>query len=97
METEKLIKVPASIRKKMQSAAKHFAAGGDLMAQVDEWFIDRGFDIDQLRSGDGISLEEIEYGIDISDKICFAIEHNGYGRRPETGNLIASTLSGVNE
>lgn len=37
--------------------------------EVDQYFIDNGFDIEELRCGNGRSLEELEYGNDITRKI----------------------------
>lgn len=54
--------IPKYIENKMRQALRHFQAGSDLMAEVNEWFEGRGYDMQQLRDGDGRSLEEIEYG-----------------------------------
>jgi hypothetical protein len=69
------MKVPKYIKRKMHSAANHFSIGGLLMREVDQWFDKQGFDVDQLRSGDGVSLEEIEYGNDITDAFCERLEN----------------------
>ena len=42
----------------------------ELSEEVDQYFIDKGFDIEELRCGNGISLEELEYGNDITDEFC---------------------------
>lgn len=42
----------------------------ELSSEVDQYFIDKGFDIEELRCGNGRSLEELEYGNDITDKFC---------------------------
>lgn len=54
--------VPKYIEDKMRRALRHFQAGSDLMCDVNEWLEARGFDMEKLRDGDGMSLEEIEYG-----------------------------------
>lgn len=41
-----------------------------LSSEVDQYFIDNGYDIEELRCGNGRSLEELEYGNDITDKFC---------------------------
>jgi len=33
----------------------------ELSSEVDQYFIDKGFDIEELRCGNGRSLEELEY------------------------------------
>ena len=42
----------------------------ELSKEVDQYFIQNGFDIDELRCGNGRSLEELEYGNDITDRFC---------------------------
>lgn len=56
------MKVPKYIENKMRRAHRHFQAGSALMDDVNEWLEAHGFDILELRNGDGMSLEEIEYG-----------------------------------
>lgn len=56
------MKVPKCIENKMRRAHRHFQAGSALMDDVNEWFEAHGFDALELRNGDGMSLEEIEYG-----------------------------------
>lgn len=46
----------------------------------DGWFIRNGFEIEELRNGDGCSLEELDYGNDITDKFCDRIESGEFGR-----------------
>ena len=54
--------VPKYIEDKMRRAHRHFQAGSALMDDVNEWLEVHGFDELELRNGDGMSLEEIEYG-----------------------------------
>lgn len=42
----------------------------ELSGEVDQYFIDKGFDIEELRCGNGRSLEELDYGNDITDEFC---------------------------
>lgn len=42
----------------------------ELSCEVDQYFINKSFDIDELRCGNGRSLEELEYGIDITNEFC---------------------------
>ena len=46
----------------MRKANRLFREAADLMATVNVWFEDRGYVMEDLRDGDGRSLEEIEYG-----------------------------------
>ena len=64
------MKIPADIKHKMHMAANHFAKGVKIMKEVDAWFEDKGINSEDIRSGDGFSLEEIEYGNDVTDKFC---------------------------
>ena len=48
----------------------------ELSSEVDQYFIDRGFNIEELRCGNGKSLEELEYGNDITDEFCKHAEDN---------------------
>lgn len=68
------MKIPEYIKRKMHSAAKNFQQGAALMADVDKWFDAHGFPAEVIRSGDGTSLEEIEYGNDVTEVFCARIE-----------------------
>lgn len=48
----------------------------ELSSEVEQYFIDNGFDIDELRCGNGKSLEELEYGNDITEEFCKHAEDN---------------------
>lgn len=63
------MKIPKYVIDDMHRAAHHFAAGGEIMSRVDYWFETNGFNMEQLRNGDGRSLEELEYGNDVTDLI----------------------------
>lgn len=54
--------LPKHIEKKLLTAANHARRMTALMAQVNEWFESKGFSAEDLRSGNGVSLEEFEYG-----------------------------------
>lgn len=66
--------VPKYIVEDMRRAARHFQSGSEIMRRVDAWFEANGFDMDELRCGDGASLEEIEYGNDVTDLIIKRVE-----------------------
>lgn len=68
------MKVPTYIRRKMHRAAKLHAEASKLTRQVDEWFESKGYAAEDLRCGDGLSLEELDYGNDITDVFCKRIE-----------------------
>lgn len=69
------MKVPNHIKQKLHRAAKMFAAASVIMSEVDEYFENKGIRSTQLRSGNGISLEEIEYGNDVTEQFCTWLEN----------------------
>ena len=74
------MKVSKEIQKKMHKILELSIRMRKLSNEVDQYFIDKGFDIDELRSGDGLGLEELEYSNDIIDEFCKYIT-NGYYKR----------------
>lgn len=68
------MRVPDYIRFKMHRLAAIEQEAIVLSKEIDQWFEKKGFDIDKLRSGSGCSLEELEYGVDITDEFCALIE-----------------------
>lgn len=66
--------VPNYIKKRMRKIAKLNAMAAEEMKLVEGWLENKGFDIDELRCGDGCSLEELEYGNDITEEFCEKIE-----------------------
>lgn len=71
-----VIKVPAYIRAKMRRVAELHRQSSALMRDIEAWLETHGVDTseDGLRCGDGCSLEDLEYGIDITDLLCAKIE-----------------------
>lgn len=73
------MKIPKHIKEKMRKIADLHRKGAEISREVDDWFIDHGFDIDNLRCGDGYSLEELDYGNDVTDTLCERIENGEFG------------------
>lgn len=71
-----IIKISKEIQRKMHKIAKFSSKVKELSQEVDQYFIDNGFDIEKLRCGNGISLEKLEYGNDITDRFCKDAEEN---------------------
>lgn len=69
------MKFPEHIKNKMRRIAKLHREGSELSQEVDNWFANKGYDNEYLRSGDGISLDELDYGNDITDEFCEWIEN----------------------
>lgn len=74
------MKIPSEIKHKMHMAASHFAKGTNIMGEVDQWFANQKIDEDIIRSGDGISLEEIEYGNDVTEEFCKWFENQNFNK-----------------
>jgi hypothetical protein len=64
------MKVPQWIKTKMIKIAKLNNESSQLSREVDEYFIQKGYDINLLRCGNGRSLDELDYGNDIVDQFC---------------------------
>lgn len=68
---EKKRKVPKDIINKMRKASALFTQANSIMEEIDSYFETKHPDLDFIntfRSGNGRSLEELEYGSDITDQ-----------------------------
>lgn len=72
------MKVPKYIRNKMHRAARLHAEAAALTSQVDQWFEGIGYKASDLRCGDGYSLEEIDYGNDVTDIFCERVKNGEF-------------------
>lgn len=74
------MKVPKYIQDKMHRVAIIQRQSDALMYEIEEWLLRNGVtkeDLDNggyLRCGDGISLEELEYGEDITELLVEKLE-----------------------
>lgn len=73
------MRVPNYIKVKMHRIATLQKQAASLSAEVDNWFIDHGFNIEELRCGDGQSLEELDYGNDVTNELCNRIATGEFG------------------
>lgn len=75
------MKIPKYMQDKMHKVAKLHNQANVIMAEVNEWFEKQGYGYDDLfiRNGNGISLEELEYGNDITDDFVKAAEDDFSG------------------
>ena len=62
----------------MHRIAELHTEATELMDEVEEYLISKGYDIEAIRDGSGASLEELDYGNDVTDKLCERLE-NGFG------------------
>ena len=77
------MKVPEYNWQKMHRAAKLHAEASRIIRQVDEYFEGRGYTPENLRCGDGFSLEELDYGNDVTDIFVERIESGEFREPPE--------------
>ena len=75
------MKVPKYIKQKMHRVARLTCLARYEMMKVEEWLQEHDIETDygsSMRCGDGNSLEELEYGNDITDSLCSKIEKELY-------------------
>lgn len=70
--------IPKYIRNKMHSIAALHAQASELMGQVEDYLAKHGYDIEEIRDGSGASLEELDYGNDVTEELCQRLEE-GFG------------------
>lgn len=70
--------IPKYIRNKMHRIAKLHAEAAKDMRTVEAWLEANGYDVDTLRDGGGYSLEELDYGNDVTDTFCARLEDGFY-------------------
>lgn len=68
------MKVSKKIQNKMHRLANLTAQASELAREINIYFEEHGYDIDSLRSGDGETLDELDYGNDITDAFCTRME-----------------------
>lgn len=74
------MKVSETIKKKMRRMAALSSEVSRLSAEVEDYFTKKGFDVEKLRDGDGRSLEELEYGNNVTEEFCEKIESGYYAK-----------------
>lgn len=72
------MKVSKTIQNKMHRLAKLTAQASEIAREINNYFEDNGYDIDGLRNGDGETLDELDYGNDITDAFCARIENGDF-------------------
>lgn len=77
------MKVPKYIQAKMHRLARLSSETAQLSQSIDEYFSNRGYNVDfcskkSLRSGDGVGLEELELGNDITEQFVERFERGEY-------------------
>ncbi len=72
------MRIPKYIKNKMHRIAELQAQSTALMRQVEEYLSQNGYDIETIRDGSGDSLEELDYGNDVTETLCQRLE-GGFG------------------
>ena len=72
------MKVSKEIQNKMHRLAKLTRQASILDREVNEYFEGKGYDIDGLRSGDGTTLDELNYGNDVTEIFVNDFENGKY-------------------
>ncbi len=75
-------KIPKYVKDHMHRIVFHAQRLGEEVIAVEDWLESHGYDIETLRlggngvgfGGSGCSLEELEYGNDVVDELCEALE-----------------------
>ena len=62
----------------MHRLAKLTAQASELDREINNYFEEHGYDIDELRNGDGETLDELDYGNDITEKFCARMENGDF-------------------
>lgn len=66
--------VSKEIQMKMHRIAKLVNESASLMNEVETYLVNKGVNIDEIRDGNGYSLEELEYGNDVTEQLIKRIE-----------------------
>lgn len=70
--------VSKEIQRKMHKLAKLTSQAAILDREINDYFEINGYDIDELRAGDGSTLDELNYGNDITDQFIEDIKNDKY-------------------
>lgn len=72
------MRIPKYIKTKMHRIAELQTQSAILMKEVEEYLTQNGYDIETIRDGSGCSLEELDYGNDVTEELCKRLE-DGFG------------------
>lgn len=66
------------IQGKMHKLAQLTSQAAMLDREINNYFESKGYDVDELRSGDGTTLDELDYGNDITATFVKDFENGKY-------------------
>lgn len=72
------MRISKDIQRKMHKLAKLTSQASMLDREINDYFESKGYDIDELHSGDGTTLEELNYGNDITNTFVNDFENGKY-------------------
>lgn len=72
------MRIPKDIQVKMHKLAQSTSQAAILDREINDYFESKGYDIDELRSGDGTTLDELNYGNDITNTFVNDFENGKY-------------------
>lgn len=72
------MRISKDAQRKMHKLAQLTSQASLLDREINEYFESKGYDIDELRSGDGTTLDELNYGNDITDNFVYDFENGKY-------------------
>lgn len=72
------MRISKDIQGKMHKLAKLISQAAMLDKEINNYFESKGYDVDELRTGDGTTLDELDYGNDITDTFVKDFENGKY-------------------
>lgn len=72
------MRISKDIQGKMHKLAQLTSQAAVLDKEINDYFESKGYDIDGLRSGDGTTLDELNYGNDVTEIFVNHFENGKY-------------------
>lgn len=72
------MRISKDIQRKMHKLAQLTSQAVMLDREINNYFESKGYDVDELRSGDGTTLDELDYGNDITATFVNDFENGKY-------------------
>lgn len=72
------MRISKNIQEKMHKLAQLISQAAVLDKEINDYFESKGYDIDELRSGDGTTLDELNYGNDVTEIFVNDFENGKY-------------------
>lgn len=72
------MRISKDIQGKMHKLAKLTSQAAVLDREINDYFESKGYNIDELRSGDGTTLDELNYGNDVTEIFVNNFENGKY-------------------